>query len=130
VLLGTPLRNTLGTHWEREENMFLSKEKLKKPSPPHPHPKLPSVHASAYPSAACVFDSKTVGHHFWPGLTAGAEFRGHSMEEDAMTKLEESQIFNLTICYHVAYYGRVLRVRVRGINSRHLNKLVLYCMTW
>jgi hypothetical protein len=30
---------------------------------------------------------------------------------------------------HVAYYGRVLRVRVRSINSRHDNKLVLYCMT-
>jgi hypothetical protein len=40
--------NLVGTHWERQENMFLSKEKLKKT--------LPSVHASAYPSAACVFD--------------------------------------------------------------------------
>jgi hypothetical protein len=28
--------NLVGTHWEREENMFLSKEKLIKPSPHTP----------------------------------------------------------------------------------------------
>jgi hypothetical protein len=36
------------------------------------------------------------------------------MEEVSMTKLEESQVVNLTICYHVVDY-----VRVRGISSRH-----------
>jgi hypothetical protein len=41
------------------------------------------------------------------------------MEEASMTKLMESQVVKLTICYHVVYYGRVLHVRVRGISSCH-----------
>jgi hypothetical protein len=34
------IENLMGTHWELEGNMLGTKEKLKKPSPPHPHPKL------------------------------------------------------------------------------------------
>jgi hypothetical protein len=52
-------------------------------------------------------------------MSAGAEFWGHCKEEDSMTKLEESQVVNLTICYHVVYYRKVLHLRVRGITSRH-----------
>jgi hypothetical protein len=33
VLLGTPLGNILGTHWELEGNMLGTKEKRKKSSP-------------------------------------------------------------------------------------------------
>jgi len=62
----------LGTHWEQGE------KNLKIPPPPPPPLKRKKldrswVHAEPSHWLYEISISKTVGHHFWPGLMAGAE---------------------------------------------------------
>jgi hypothetical protein len=72
VLLGTPLGNILGTHWELEGN----KGKMKKNPPLSPHTqnffeKTKSRYFECMLSLSHwlheISISKTVGHQFWPG---------------------------------------------------------------
>jgi hypothetical protein len=67
--------NLVGTHCELEGNMLGTKEKLKKPSPHTSTQNLNFLECMLQPThwLHVFWISKTVGHHFWPGLTAGAE---------------------------------------------------------
>ncbi len=87
--LGKPygaIGNILGEHiWEHIGNLGTCWEqgrKKKKTSPPHTQKEKtrPIMSACwAFPLAAFrISISKTVCHHFWPGLMAGAEIWGHS----------------------------------------------------
>jgi hypothetical protein len=70
-------------HWELEGNMLGTKKKLKKPSP----------HTLAQNFLECMLQpthwmhvfliSKTVGQHFWPELTAGAELNKEEKKKNS-----------------------------------------------
>ncbi len=62
-----------GTHWELEGNMLGTKEKLKKPSPHTPTQNFLECMLQPTHWLHVFLISKTIRHHFWPGLTAGAE---------------------------------------------------------
>jgi len=65
----------MGTHCELEGNMLRTKEKLKKASTHTSTQNLNFLECMLQPThwLHVFLISKTVGHHFWPGLTAGAE---------------------------------------------------------
>jgi hypothetical protein len=65
--------NLVGTHCELERNMLGTKEKLKKPSPHIPTQNFLECMLQRTHWLHVFLISETVGHHFWPGLTAGAE---------------------------------------------------------
>jgi hypothetical protein len=65
--------NLVGTHCELEKNMLGTKEKLKKPSPHIPTQNFLECMLQHTHWLHVFLISKTVGHYFWPGLTAGAE---------------------------------------------------------
>jgi hypothetical protein len=71
---------TVGTHWELDGN---KRNKTKKSLFPPPLPKRKKldrswVHVEPSHWLHEISISKTVGHHFWPGLMAYAEIWGHS----------------------------------------------------
>jgi len=60
----------LGTYWEpgrKTKNNF-------PPHPTHKRKRQPHVHVERSHWLYEISLSKTVGHHFWPGLMAGVEF--------------------------------------------------------
>jgi len=71
-----------GTHWELEGNMLGRKEKRKKSSPSPPPPPTQNLKGKKSRHLGCMLQpthwlhlfsvSKTIGHHFWPRLMAGA----------------------------------------------------------
>jgi hypothetical protein len=72
----------MGTHWELEGNTLEQRKKRKKPPSPKPKTqkkkiKALGVHAEPSHWLHEISISKTVHHHFWPGLIPPIINRGY-----------------------------------------------------
>ncbi len=71
------ITRTWGRNWEHDGNPLGTTENEKKP--PHPNPKGKKV--GHHHELHVISLPKTVHHHFWPRLMAGAEFWKHSYSQ-------------------------------------------------
>jgi hypothetical protein len=112
--------------WANDRGRIEQGRKTKNNSPqaptPPPRKKKPGPIMSAcwaIPLAAWNFYFQNCSSPFLAYTNRQGQNFGDIVWKKTLTKLEESQVVNLRICYHLVYYGRILHVRVRGITSRH-----------
>jgi hypothetical protein len=80
-----------GTCWEQRKNG-------RNPPPHTPHPKL---QRKINQGTLTDFYFQNCSSPFLAWANGKGRILGQCMEENSMTELEESQVVNLTICYHV-----------------------------
>ncbi len=134
VLLGTFWGNKLrtrGISWEHIWNMIRTRGKRKNIPLPHPLPKKKKLGPLMSPCSAFhllhgTFISKTVCHHFWPGLMAEKkrkETGAWLVHSEPFIGCMQLFFVSKTICHH---FGSRLIPPGRPLHS--MNRLLIGCM--